>query len=1522
MAKKAMALLILLALLVSLCPAALAAAPEGAEALPVATEEFTETAEIASAGANEKLEAPSGAKPEAKVEPVETLAEVPAEDTAKEETDAMEPAQSPEESALCETMTEVPEGWIGVYTKEDLFNVRCNPSGQYIQMADIEFTDTDFFDGGDFEGGWHPIGTINTPFTGFYNGNGFVICGLRGISSEDYQGLFGYASGTLLQNITLDDACITGGNYVGGIVGYVDNKANTVITGCVANVSIVASGDYVGGIAGCTYRSVVSRCTVSGSVEAKSYVGGIVGYFGNKWYAYSNTVLTLSQCRNTAQIQGVEMIGGLVGKISGEQYHTSPVYNLYENSVEIQDCYNDGNIMADTKCGGIVGTQANYSSLMRSYSVGYVVANSNFGGIVGSGDNASYCYYLTSGVSAPTNTIGTATSSGYFRLQGTYEQYDFTNVWTMTGDAEYPYAELRCFCPGGTISIVGDAIFDSTLTVDVSAAERLKGYTVAWYADDELVGFDEPFLIPAVAVAKTLTAVITSTDTIFRGSLTSEGVIVGKAVCMIAPKASEVLAKASDYIIISTENGQEYSLDCESWQDGARFSNLEPGTSYTVYTRVAETELYRASEIIEAVTVVTDRQGVSGSVRITGVAQFTRELGIDASLLWPPDATFDCEWRRGGVAVATGATYVPTAEDIGKQLTVLVTGTGQFIGSVESAPVTVEPCDIALASAELAGSFVYTRKPITPMLSLKNGALSLKRDTDYTLEYLNNVDVGSGTIRVSGVGNYQGTLDVPFTIEPKNLSQLNAAAIPDQNYCGEAVEPALSIYHDGEALAKDTDYTVTYRNNVSVGTASVTVTGVGNYTGTLTREFQIVRRSISGAVVRTELEEYAYTEQPITPEVTVTLDGKRLSPTTDFTVSYQNNLREGVATVTVTGKGGYKDSAQASFRISGHIYGDWVLEKSPNCTESGLQYKLCSGCGDRIEEVLPALGHDYQAQIVAPTLREKGYTRHTCSRCGDSYTDSYTDPLPGLASLTCCTVQITTGAAQNVTVCAAAYSPEGQFLEMKLIPIVQGQTEYSYAFERITEAAQIRVFYLDGTDTPLAEAQRFDHNVGQGHSYTETVLEAATCQKEGLKQYTCVYGDHSYTEVIPKTDHLPELLPAVAPDCTHSGLTEGSRCKFCGLTLQAQETVPATGHSWKAADCSHPKTCTVCGATEGAPSGEHSYLNGRCSSCGEKQPLTSLQIQGGSLTLSPGGTKTLSASYAPSSASAWTTYWYSDDPTVAKVSGSGVVTAVLPGSTTIHCVRGGKTASCTVTVSGNRGKSTYNYLCSYARTHAGSVSNGVYYYIEVLNSDLDSLSLIYDSSDRSLTIGHMNGDMTVSSMVLISEDLSTPYFGVFFYQPSSSTNWKGTASFSPSILGSGSYPSFLSWTGNSGSKASAEKIFGLGLEIALLYLEGGVLADQPNAVADLGFVNIAPYNAVAKPLSSLSLSKTALTLNKGQSAALTASTAPTGFSVTWYSSNDSVVSVSGGTVKALGSGTAVVYATAGGTLASCTVTVP
>ena len=164
--------------------------------------------------------------------------------------------------------------------------------------------------------------------------------------------------------------------------------------------------------------------------------------------------------------------------------------------------------------------------------------------------------------------------------------------------------------------------------------------------------------------------------------------------------------------------------------------------------------------------------------------------------------------------------------------------------------------------------------PAEPGADVILGNTLLVEGVDYTIEYFDNTEIGTGRAVITGIGNYIGTKEIEFEViaapeeQGIDISEATAAEITPQTYTGEAIEPEITLTYEDQTLVKDTDYEVAYENNTEVGTATITVTGIGDYSGTKTIEFQIVAapepvntETLQGAIESaTQIAAYAVSE--------------------------------------------------------------------------------------------------------------------------------------------------------------------------------------------------------------------------------------------------------------------------------------------------------------------------------------------------------------------------------------------------------------------------------------------------------------------------------------------------------------------------------------------------------------------------------------------------------------------------------------------------------------------------------------
>lgn len=172
------------------------------------------------------------------------------------------------------------------------------------------------------------------------------------------------------------------------------------------------------------------------------------------------------------------------------------------------------------------------------------------------------------------------------------------------------------------------------------------------------------------------------------------------------------------------------------------------------------------------------------------------------------------------------------------------------------------------------------------------------------------------------------TLYANWTADIITKKSINGATVTlgMTNYIYDGAEKKTSvIVKDGsDILTNGVDYIISYADNVKVGIAKVIITGIGKYTGTISKNFTISAKSINEVTVILGTTTYIYDGTAKQPSVIVNDGTTTLKSGTDYSVSYSNNVNVGTATVTVTGKGNYIGNVSKSFTISAKI-----VEKKP-----------------------------------------------------------------------------------------------------------------------------------------------------------------------------------------------------------------------------------------------------------------------------------------------------------------------------------------------------------------------------------------------------------------------------------------------------------------------------------------------------------------------------------------------------------------------------------------------------------------
>ena len=429
---------------------------------------------------------------------------------------------------------------------------------------------------------------------------------------------------------------------------------------------------------------------------------------------------------------------------------------------------------------------------------------------------------------------------------------------------------------------------------------------------------------------------------------------------------------------------------------------------------------------------------------------------------------------------------------------------------------------------------------------------------------------GSATLSASILGQTV-TCSVTVTGATSFIVTLDQNSYP---YTGKPITPNVTVTWGEITLTEGVDYTVTYANNIQVGTATLTVTGKGNYTGAVTKEFTI------------------------TPCQHQWDDGEITTPATCTT--------EGVRTYTCQLCGETKTEAVA--KLPHTPVTDPAVPAT--CTNTGLtEGSHCSVCHQVIvaQTELPKLPHNYVASVTTPaTCTEEGVRTYTCSMCSHSYTEAIPATGHSFGPWTPVSSPSCDQSGSEKRTCSTC-----GFTENRGIDPTGHDWETEYTVDKAPTCTQegSKSIHCTRCDA-VTDVQSIP---ATGHTWDEgTMVTPATCTEEGTMRYTCSVCQQSHDGPIPATGHTWDEGTVITPaTCTEEG-TIRYTCSVCQETHD--EPIPATGHTWDEGTVITPATCTEEGSiryscsvcdeprVEAIPATGHHYEDGVCTVCGAEDP--------------------------------------------------------------------------------------------------------------------------------------------------------------------------------------------------------------------------------------------------------------------------------------------------------------------------------
>ena len=409
----------------------------------------------------------------------------------------------------------------------------------------------------------------------------------------------------------------------------------------------------------------------------------------------------------------------------------------------------------------------------------------------------------------------------------------------------------------GTVAISGTPKIGQILTVDTAGVTSTisDNLTYKWYRGDEttpIVGATGSSYTPSEAadVGKTIKVEVSATNQ--SGVLTSTTTdVVAKADYSGAVNTPSVGSTTDTQVIANKEDGYEYGVTLKSatnepasWTMTGIISGLTPNTEYKLWSRVATTDTMEASEA-KSVEFTTDKASADSDLQNTlkdAIAAYNAPYdgtAHDAFTVGTLPAGWTVQYadsERGSYSDA-----MPQVTNVSDSKTLWVKfSNSSYSDFVTSYSVSVIARDISGANITLNAAPTYngTEQTIT-INKVEVGSMMLPQDTDYTIESGNKAtDVAETVLKIKGIGNYTGEASTTWKLLQKSINDAMLASVDSQPYTGSAITPKPEVT-DGSTLTENTDFTYSYEANTYVGTATVKITGRGNYTGTAEKTFSI-----------------------------------------------------------------------------------------------------------------------------------------------------------------------------------------------------------------------------------------------------------------------------------------------------------------------------------------------------------------------------------------------------------------------------------------------------------------------------------------------------------------------------------------------------------------------------------------------------------------------------------------------------------------------------------------------------------
>lgn len=651
---------------------------------------------------------------------------------------------------------------------------------------------------------WTPIadwmGNRTTQYSGTFDGNNKTVSGLYFNGDSTCIGLFGSSeSDGNIKNVGVVDSYFKGNDSVGGVCG---NNAGT-ITNCynAGNLTAIESSATIGGICGYNNGGTIANCYNTGTVTATGSAASVGGVCGC-------SIELILNCYNIGTVTAASSDADISG-ICG--YNFGPVKNCY--------------YLADTEDENGGKTAAQFASgeiaylLSQGCSTGEGDATVTYDGSIWGQPIGTDTYPLLHGEKVYKNITYLGCNDLSDVVSVVYSNEDKTTY----GDHDYVDGVCR-YCDEEALASVtsGEIItYYPSLQDAIDCAENIPSSVVAVIADTEhktcyVNNPDSDFTIDINGNNLNGVTVnngkITIIDSKANGEIQGNLTVNSDSIVTLGDvKVSGNTDVYGQLILNGGDLGKIYF-----YEDKAKVFFNNSDIKIRKY-------IYWFNEYFEALTINAEPHNI-----IPILLNGTR-LEVNTSLARGGDnITLDVNWFNESLGL-------PEIDS-----TFRIEDNKLIVSALINDKIKTE--------FEEGETFTYSGAELKPTVRVYINRVvfddeQLIENTDYTVTYSDNINAGTATVTITGIGTYSGSKNVTFTIEPKKIDSPTFDGLKSEyTYTGQAIEPEFTLW-DGDTVIPSSEYEVIYSDNTEVGTATVTIKDAsgGNYEVNCKAEFNIVK---------------------------------------------------------------------------------------------------------------------------------------------------------------------------------------------------------------------------------------------------------------------------------------------------------------------------------------------------------------------------------------------------------------------------------------------------------------------------------------------------------------------------------------------------------------------------------------------------------------------------------------------------------------------------------------------------------